>query len=362
MLKQTVLYPLHLKFGATMGEFAGWDMPLWYKGIHVEHKYVRENVGIFDVSHMGRLSINGKDAEELLQRTTTANIMKMRNLKMKIGFICNEKGGIIDDISIYKFNNEDFLVVTNAINREKDYDWLKRHGKGLEVTINDLNDVTAMLAIQGQKTVTYLKKQFDEPLQDLKWFSVKFIEKNDARIFASRSGFTGEDGYELYIWYQSRERIFKIWNDLINEDIPPCGLGARDLLRLECGYLLYGMDQDESITPLETNRMSFVDMSNKNFIGKYAIEEKKKKGVNKLLVGLLMKERGVPRHGYSVWKDTKLIGRITSGNQSPTINKGIALAYIEKSFAKEGATLHVDIRGKKREVLVTFKPFVKRNK
>ena len=342
-----------------MGEFAGWNMPLWYKGIHVEHNSVRENVGIFDISHMGRLQVKGKDAEELLQRTTTVNIMEIRSLEMKIGFICSENGGIIDDISIYRLDNDDFLVVTNAINREKDYNWLKGHGKNLEVRIKDISDATAMLAIQGPKTVAYIKDQFDGTLEGLKWFSAKFIEKNGARILASRSGYTGEDGYELYIWYQSQEEVFKIWNALVNMGIPPCGLGARDLLRLECGFLLYGMDEDESVTPVETNRASFVDLNKENFIGRYAIEEKIKKGADKLLVGLLMEEPSVPRHGYYVWKDDELIGRITSGNLSPTINRGIALAYIEKSFAKEGTTLHVDIRGKKRKTRIMFKPFVK---
>ncbi|MFQ5836626.1 MAG: glycine cleavage system aminomethyltransferase GcvT [Candidatus Bathyarchaeia archaeon] len=362
MLKKTVLYPIHLKLRATMGEFAGWNMPLWYKGIHVEHNSVRKNVGIFDISHMGRLRVTGKDAEELLQRTTTTNVMEIRNLEMKIGFICSEKGGIIDDIAVYRLGSDDFLVVTNAINREKDYDWLRRHGRNLGVTIKDISDATAMLAIQGPKTVAYLKKQFDETLQHLKWLSAKFIEKDETKILASRSGYTGEDGYELYVWYQSREEVFKIWTDLLNMGIPPCGLGARDLLRLECGFLLFGMDEDESVTPVEINRVGFVDMNKENFIGKRAIEEKIKKGVDKLLVGLLMEEPGVPRHGYYVWKDDELVGRITSGNLSPTINKGIALAYIEKSFAKEGTTLHVDIRGKKRKTRVTFEPFVKRNK
>jgi len=359
VLKQTVLFPIHLKLAATMGEFAGWNMPLWYKGIHEEDNSVRENVGIFDISHMGRLHVKGKDAEELLQRTTTVNILEIRNLEMKIGFICSENGGIIDDISIYGLGNDDFLVVTNAINREKDYNWLKKHGRNFQVRIEDISDATAMLAIQGPKTVAYIKSQFDETLQSLKWFSAKFIEKNEAKILASRSGYTGEDGYELYIWYQSREEVFKIWKDLANMGIPPCGLGARDLLRLECGFLLYGMDEDESVNPVETNRMSFVDMNKEVFIGKHAIEEKMKKGVHKLLVGLIMEEPGVPRHGYYVWKDDELIGRITSGNLSPTINRGIALAYIEKNFAKEGITLQVDIRGKKRKARVTLEPFVK---
>jgi len=360
VLKQTVLYPIHLKLKATMGEFAGWNMPLWYKGIHLEHNYVRENVGIFDVSHMGRLRVKGKDAEELLQRTTTVNIMEMRNLEMKIGFICSENGGIIDDISVYRLDNDDFLVVTNAINREKDCNWLKRHGKNLKVRIKDISDATAMLAIQGPKTVACTKGQFDETLEGLKWFSAKFIEKNEARILASRSGYTGEDGCELYIWYQSREEAFKIWNDLVNMGILPCGLGARDLLRLECGFLLYGMDEDESVTPVEINKVSLVDVNKENFIGKHAIEEKIKEGVDELLVGLLMEEPGVPRHGYFVWKDNELIGRITSGNLSPTVNRGIALAYVEKNFAKEGTVLQVDIRGKKRKAQVTFKPFVER--
>ncbi|MFQ5820932.1 MAG: glycine cleavage system aminomethyltransferase GcvT, partial [Candidatus Heimdallarchaeota archaeon] len=271
-------------------------------------------------------------------------------------------GGIIDDISIYGLDNDDFLVVTNAINREKDYNWLKRHGKNLDVKIKDISDATAMLAIQGPKTIAHIKEQYDQTLEGLRWFSANFIEKNGARILASRSGYTGEDGYELYIWYQSREEVFKIWNDLVNMGIPPCGLGARDLLRLECGFLLYGMDEDESVTPVETNKVSFVDMNKEAFIGKHVIEEKIKKGVDKLLVGLLMEGPGVPRHGYYVLKDDELIGQITSGNLSPTINRGIALAYIEESFAKEGTTLHVDIRGKKRKARITFKPFVKRKK
>lgn len=362
MLKRTVLYPIHLKLEATMGEFAGWNMPLWYKGIHAEHNYVRENAGIFDVSHMGRLRVKGKDAEELLQKTTTVNIKTIRNLEMKIGFICNENGGILDDMSIYGLDNHDFLLVTNAINREKDYSWLKRHGKDFEVRVEDVSDATAMLAVQGPQTVTYIKEQFDETLEDLKWFSAKFIENDEVRILASRSGYTGEDGYELYIWYQSREEVFKVWNDLVKMGIPPCGLGARDLLRLECGFLLYGVDEDESVTPVEANRVRLVDLKKEDFIGRHAIEEKMKKGVDRLLVGLLMEEPGVPRHGYSVWKDSELIGRITSGNLSPTINRGIALAYIEKSFAEEDTTLHVDIRGKKRKAHVTFKPFAERKK
>lgn len=362
MLKQTVLYPIHLKLGATLGEFAGWNTPLWYKGIHAEHKSVRENVGVFDISHMGRLRVKGKNAEELLQRATTVNIIEIRNLQMRVGFICSEDGGIIDDVSVFRLGDHDFLVVTNAINRKKDYDWLKRHGKSLKLAIEDISDATAMLAIQGPKTVAYIKDQFEESLQDLKWFSAKVIRKSGARIIASRSGYTGEDGYELYIWYQSHEEVFKIWNDLLSVGIPPCGLGARDLLRLECGFLLYGVDEDEGVTPVETNRLSIVDMNKEGFIGKHAIEEKIKKGVDKLLVGLLMEELGVPRHGYSVWKDDELVGQITSGNLSPTINRGIALAYIKKSFAKEGATLHVDIRGKKRKAHVMFEPFVKRKK
>jgi len=362
VLKRTVLYPIHLELEATMGEFAGWNMPLWYKGIHVEHKSVRENVGISDISHMGRLRVKGKDAEKLLQRTTAVNIMEIRNLEMKIGFICNENGGIIDDVSIYRLDKDDFLVITNAISTEKDYNWLKKHGKNLEVRIKDISDATAMLAIQGPKTVAYIEDQFDETLRGLKWFSTKFIEKNEAKILASRSGYTGEDGYELYIWFQSREEVFKIWNALVNMGIPPCGLGARDLLRLECGFLLYGIDENENVTPVETNRVGIVDMNKESFIGKCVIEEKIKTGVDKLLVGLLMEEPGVPRHGYHVWKNNKLIGRITSGNLSPTLNRGIALAYIKTSFAREDITLHVDIRGKKRKARVKFKPFVKRKK
>jgi len=362
VLKQTVLFPIHLKLGATMGEFAGWNMPLWYKGIHVEHNSVRENVGIFDVSHMGRLHVKGKNAEELLQRTTTVDIKKIRNLEMRIGFICSENGGIIDDVSICGFGNYDFLVVTNAINREKDYEWLKMQGRNLEVRIEDISDATAMLAVQGPKTAARIKEQFDETLQDLKWFSARFIENDGTRILASRSGYTGEDGYELCVWYESREEVFKTWNDLVSIGIPPCGLGARDLLRLECGFLLYGLDEDESVSPVETNRGGLVDMNKENFIGKHAIEEKMKKGVDKLLVGLLMEEPSVPRHGYYVWKDDELIGRVTSGNLSPTLKRGIALAYVDESFAKEGTTLEVDIRGKRRKAHVTLRPFVKRKK
>lgn len=199
MLKQTVLCSIHLRPRATMGEFAGWNVLLWYKGINSEHNSVRKNVGIFDISHMGRLRVTGKDAEEFLQRTTTANVMKIRNLEMKVGFICSEKDGIIEDISVYRVGGDVFLVVTNALNREKNCDWLKRHEKSLGVTMKDESNATAMLAIQGPKTVAYLREQFDETLQHLKWLSAKFIEKDETRILASRSGYTGEDGHELYI-------------------------------------------------------------------------------------------------------------------------------------------------------------------
>ncbi len=360
MLKNTVLYPLHLKLGATMGEFAGWNMPLWYKGILIEHNSVRKNVGVFDISHMGRLHVKGKDAEELLQRTTTIDITEIGNLEMKIGFICSENGGIIDDVSVYRFDNNDFVVVTNAINRERDYGWLKRHGKNLEVKLDDISDVTAMLSIQGPNSVDYIGDVFKETLKDLKWFFAEFIEKNETSILVSRSGYTGEDGYELCIWYQSQERILKIWNDLVNVGIPPCGLGARDLLRLECGFLLYGVDEDDNVTPVEANKMDFVDMNKKDFIGKSVIEKRREKGADSLLIGLIMEEPGVPRRGYDVWKDGEFVGKITSGNLSPTINRGVALAYVRRRFAEKGTILYVNIRGKKRKIHVTFPPFIKR--
>ena len=203
---------------------------------------------------------------------------------------------------------------------------------------------------------------FKETLRDLDWFFARFIEKNEVSILASRSGYTGEDGYELCIWYQHREEILKIWNDLVSRGIPPCGLGARDLLRLECGFLLYGVDEDDRVTPVEANKMNFVDLNKEDFIGKFAIEERIEKGANSLLIGLIMEEPGIPRHGYGVWKDGEFIGKITSGNLSPTMNRGIALAYIKKSFANKGTILQVNIRGKNRNAHVTFPPFIKRKK
>jgi aminomethyltransferase len=360
-LKKTHIYAYHEKHGNIV-DFGGFAMPVWYKGIQEEHKAVRENCGIFDTSHMGRTWAEGKDAENFLNYIVTNNVARLKPKEGLYTVMCNPKGGIVDDLILYKFSQKKFLIVYNASNRTKDFNWLKKNSKGFKVKLSDVSDQIAMFACQGPNAQETLQKITKEDLSEVKRFGIADLQISEHNIMAARTGYTGEDGFEIFVTdtpIDKPEKALKIWNELIEAGAEPCGLGSRDSLRLEAGLWLYGNDIDESINPLEAGLRWTVKLKKpRYFIGQKAIRLMRKEGVKKTLVGIMMLERGIPRHGYEILKDEEPIGVVTSGGMSPTLNVGIAMGYVPPEYRRKETTLDIKIR--KRNVkgkVVKYRPF-----
>ena len=354
---KTPLYEEHVKLGATISNFAGWSMPIVYESTIKEHLSVRKSAGVFDVSHMARILVKGPDSANLLQKLVAKNIEKAKEGRMlgPTAFL-NEKGGFIDDIMVYKLSEKEFLIVGNAVNREKDVNWIKRFVEGLEVEIVDLTFEIAMIALQGPDSSKIMKKLSSSNIEDLDFLHFK----KDAEVagvksfLVSRSGWTGEDGYEIMV---PSNYASKVWSALIEAGATPCGLAARDSLRIEMGYCLYGEDIDENITPLEARYWVFT-FNKPPYIGYKALLKKYEEGVDKIRVGIKLKERTVPRRGHKVYMGETCVGEITSGTFSPILNCGIGIAYIDSKHALIGAPVVVDIRGKKRKAKIVDFPFI----
>ncbi|MGC9345780.1 MAG: glycine cleavage system aminomethyltransferase GcvT, partial [Candidatus Bathyarchaeales archaeon] len=347
-VRRTQLYEVH-KQTAKLTVFAGFEMPIWYKGIIPEHLAVRNSVGIFDISHMGRVIIAGADSECFLNYVITNDVSRLSPNSAQYSVMCNKNGGIIDDFVAYWLETEKFLIVFNASNREKDYNWLIKNAESFRVKIEDVSDNVAMFAVQGPNAEKTLQKISTEDLSKIGRFKCGHSRLADVDVFVSRTGYTGEDGFEVFIWNASLTRpdnAVKLWNAILDAGktfgIEPCGLGARDTLRLEAGMCLYGNDIDESTTPLEA-RLSFVVKFQKdNFIGKEALLKQKKEGVTRKRVGIKMIERGIPRPDFEVYDDKgEKIGRMTSGTFSPLLKCGIGMAYIQTSKAQEGNIVNI---------------------
>ncbi len=363
MLRKTSLFETHKKLGAKIIEFGPWLMPLYYTAIIDEHNTVRNKVGLFDVSHMGEFSIRGKDALAFIQRLITNDTSHLNNNQALYTPMCNNKGTIIDDLLIYKFSDKYFMLVVNASNIEKDYRWIegvvRRFDK--DVILKNISDETSLLALQGPKAEEALQKLTNLDLSQIKhyWFQEKRIDKIQAII--SRTGYTGEDGFEIYL---KPEHAIKVWNRILEigkeEEIKPVGLGARDTLRIECAMLLYGNDMDETRTPLETNIAWTVKFNKKDFIGKEALLKQKEEGIKQRLIGFELLERGVPRHNHPILKNKEKIGTVTSGSFSPTLKKGIGLGYVKTDFSKEGTEIQIQIREKLVKAQIIKIPFYKR--
>ncbi|MEM3783561.1 MAG: glycine cleavage system aminomethyltransferase GcvT [Candidatus Bathyarchaeia archaeon] len=352
-MRRTQLFEIHSKT-AKMTTFAGFEMPLWYKGIVPEHLAVRNDVGIFDVSHMGRVIITGKDAENFLNHVITNDASTLTPNSALYSVMCNEKGGIIDDFVVSRLEEEKFLLVPNATNREKDYNWLVKNAENFDVKVEDISDKAAMFAVQGPKAEKTLQNICATDLSKIERFKCASAKLADVDVFLSRTGYTGEDGFEVYIWNAPLEKpanAVKVWNAVLEAGkafgIEPCGLGARDTLRLEAGLCLYGNDIDEGITPLEA-RLSFVVKFQKaDFIGKNALLKQKSEGIERRRVGLQMIEHGIPRPSFKVYDEKgEKIGWVTSGTFSPLLKCGIAMAYVQTQQATEGNIVDVEIRGK----------------
>ena len=363
---RTHLYEFH-KTRSEMVTFAEFEMPMWYKGIIPEHMAVRNTVGVFDITHMGRTLVTGSDAESFLNYITTNDVATLTPLSAQYSTICNEQGGIKDDFVLSKLETEKFLMVYNAANRRKDYSWITSQSKTFNVKIEDISDNVAMFAVQGPKAEETLQKISSEDLSKIERFKCGWTKLAGADTFASRTGYTGEDGFEIFVWnthVSKPEKAVNVWNTILTagqkDGIEPCGLGARDTLRLEAGMCLYGNDIDKNITPLEAGLGFVVKLQKDKFIGKEALQKQKDEGVKKKRIGIRMIERGIPRPHLEVWKNGKKIGSVTSGTMSPLLKCGIAIAYVPAEYSTEGNTVTVKIRDKQTKGEVVRLPFYQR--
>ena len=348
--KRTHLYKFHNK-NAEITLFAGFEMPIWYKGIITEHMAVRNTVGIFDITHMGRALITGGEAEAFSNYVTTNDVSLLTPLSAQYSTMCNENGGIKDDFVLSRLEPEKFLIVYNAANRKKDYEWLLEQSRDYDAEVEDVSESVAMFAVQGPKAEQTLQKVSEEDLSGIGRFRCGWTKIAGIKCFISRTGYTGEDGFELFVWdtrLSSPDRAVKVWNTILEAgqeaDIEPCGLGARDTLRLEAGMCLYGNDIDENTSPLEARLSFVVKLEKDDFIGRDALLRQKEEGVGRKRVGIRMLKRGIPRPDYEVWKNDEEIGRVTSGTFSPILECGIAMAYVSTEHAKTGETVAVKIR------------------
>jgi aminomethyltransferase len=346
-LRKTHIYQYHAEHGNVV-DFGGFAMPVWYEGIISEHKAVREACGIFDTSHMGRVYAEGPEVVKFLDYVDTNDIGALTDGKGVYGVMCKPDGGIVDDLIVYRQSTEKFLVVYNAGNRAKDFAWLQKNAKGFKVKLTDMSDKLGMIAIQGPKAAEVLAKISATDPGAIERFNVAPLKISGFDCLAARTGYTGEDGFEVFILDDpvvSPTKSLKVWNDLVAAGAKPCGLGARDSLRLEAGLWLYGNDIDETTNPVEAGLKWVVKMKKPSYFnGKRALEGIIEKGVSKTLVGIMLTERGIPRHGYEVYDGEKKIGVITSGGVAPALDESIALAYLPPEYKEPGKEVQVKIR------------------
>ena len=342
-----------------MVPFAGWDMPVQYSSILDEARAVRTSVGLFDVSHMGRVDISGPDAEAFLDSIYSSSVPKLKIGRGRYGVICNEDGGIIDDCILYKFGEDRFRLVPNASNTEAVLDWLDRWNSN-DVSIENTTAETAMIAIQGPKAQAILQELTPHDLSSLKPFNFAESNVSDTPAMIARTGYTGEDGFELMM---SADKATSIWDALTERGAMPCGLGARDVLRLEAGLLLHGNDMNTDINPYEAGLDRFVDPDRDNYIVGETLRRIRDDGPERKLVGFTMQGRGgVPRHGYSIMDGSQKIGEVSSGGFSPTLDSNIGMGYVRSQYTSPGTPLTVDIRGRTADIKVVTLPFYSRRR
>lgn len=353
-LRRTPLYETHVRTGARLVPFAGWEMPVQYTGVMAETKAVREAVGLFDVSHMGRAYLDGEQAGAFLDALTVNAVGKLTDGQGQYSLMCYDDGGVVDDIIVYRLATTKYLVIFNAGNRDKDLAWMQEKLAGFAATLTDVSDQTALIAVQGPKAIALL----GEAVAALPRFGLGAAELGGIAVTACRTGYTGEDGAELIC---PAEQAPALWDALVAAGAFPCGLGARDALRLEAALPLYGHEMDETVNPYEA-RLGWVVKLDKgtNFIGKAALEAVKTSGPVRKCVGITLEGKGIPRENYPVCTvGGEPIGHITSGTFSPTVGRGIAMARIASAYAKNGTALEVEIRGARHAATVTALPFYK---
>lgn len=359
--KKTPLYEKHIELGGNIVDYAGWMLPVDYVGLREEHKAVRENVGIFDVSHMGEFEVKGKDALKFLNYVFTNDFSKANDFQITYTLVGNENGGIIDDLLVYKYNDEHFLIVPNAANTQKDWDHLSPIAEKYDVELTNISDEVGEIAIQGPNSQKVLQKVVDYDLDKIEYYHFAAdIDFKGHKLLISRTGYTGEDGFEVYT---TREGIVAVWDAILEAgkefDIQPCGLGCRDTLRFEASMPLYGNEMADDISPLEVGLKFAVKFDKDDFIGKAAMEKVLEEGPKRKLVGLEVLGKRPPRQGYEIEKDGKKIGYITTGYLSPTLNKRLANALIDIEEAEMGNDLEVVVRNKKDPAKVVSRRYLK---
>jgi aminomethyltransferase len=358
-MKKTKFYAVHENAGAKIVEFAGYLMPIQYTSIISEHKAVRNSVGVFDVSHMGEVFVRGEKALDFIQYLTTNDASKLYPGRVQYSSMCYPDGGIVDDLLVYMISAEEYMLVVNASNLEKDFDWMKQNNK-FAVDLDNQSDEYSLLAVQGPDSQKTLQKIVDRPL-DLEYYHLFKAKAAGREMIVSRTGYTGELGYEIY-FKGSELDAEEVWNAVFEAgrefNIQPVGLAARDSLRLEMGFCLYGNDIDKTTNPLEAGLGWITKINKGDFIGKDALLKVKSEGLKRKLVPIITDEKVFPRHGYDITAEGRKIGTVTSGTVSPILDKPVAMAYVETKYSAEGSRVNFSIRGKEIPAVVTKLPFV----
>ncbi len=367
-MKETPLTSRHVALGARMADFAGYNMPISYAGIREEHMAVRRGVGAFDVSHMGEFIVRGRQALELVQYVTSNDASRLAIGDAQYSCLPNERGGIVDDLLVYRLpedhcaeGEQAFMLVVNAANIEKDWNWISEHARRFEVRLIDISDETGLIAVQGPKAAAALQSLTDIDLAGMKYYTFrKGTFAGVDNVLVSATGYTGSGGFELYV---PAEHTAAVWDAVFEagkaHGIQPCGLGARDTLRLEMGYCLYGNDIDDTTSPLEAGLGWITKLNKGDFIGADVLRKQKETGVSRKLVGFVVDDRRVPRHDYPILDaEGRTIGKVTSGTLSPCLEKPIGMGYVEVAFAKKETPLHIEAGRKQLAATVTRPPFV----
>lgn len=355
-LLRTPLAEEYEKYGAKTVDFAGWFMPVEFEGIIKEHHKVREDVGIFDVSHMGEIYVEGKDALAFVNYLVTNDVSTLKNHQVQYAFLCKKDGGVVDDLIIYKYNEEKFLLVVNASNVEKDYEWILNHQSGYQVQVDNRSQQIAQLAVQGKNAEALLQKLTETDLSEIKFFYFKEqVTIAGVETLISRTGYTGEDGFELYV---SPKDVIGLYHKIIKEGASPIGLGARDTLRFEANLPLYGNELSDQWSPIEAGYGYFVKTDKVDYMGKEILSNQKKEGVHRKIVGFVMEGKKIPRHGYKVYSGEREIGFVTTGYKSPSLAKMIGLAMVESDYGSLGQEIFIEIRGKKEKAAVRNRKFL----
>jgi aminomethyltransferase len=339
-MKRTCLYEKHVALGALISPFGGFEMPIQYAGITPEHMAVREKVGVFDVSHMGEVTVKGKDAERYVQHIFTNDIAGAPAGKIYYGMMCYENGGTVDDLLVYKMGENDFFLVINAANIDKDWAWMQENAKGFDIDLQNRSDFYGQIAVQGPDAEKTVEQVLGLKCSELTFYTVKTI----GDVIVSRTGYTGEDGFEIYA---SHAYIQECWDKLIAAGVQPCGLGCRDTLRFEVGLPLYGDELSEEITPIMAGLGIFVKLDKQEFIGKEALAKQKAEGPARKIVGIELADKAIPRHGYPVLNmQGETIGEVTTGYHTLSTDKSVCMALIDAQYAKLDTEVQIQIRKK----------------